>query len=91
MRGNIFTIMIFYLFIVIYSIDTSKENERIIMNIYYEKDNYVAQESKSKILLLMVFMKNHMKELVGIFLLLALMKKMIINIKMKIRLMLWDI
>ena len=47
MRGNIFTIMIFYLFIVIYSIDTSKENERIIMNIYYEKDNYVAQESKS--------------------------------------------
>ena len=47
MKGKIFIIILFYLFIVIYSMNASKENERTIMNIYYEKDNYVTRKSKS--------------------------------------------
>ena len=47
MKGKIFIIIQFYLFIAIYSMNASKENERTIMNIYYEKDNYVTKKSKS--------------------------------------------
>ena len=39
--------MLFYLFIVIYSINISNENERTIMNIYYENDNYITKKSES--------------------------------------------
>ena len=47
MRAKIYTIIILHLFIGIYSTNISKENERTIMNIYYEKDNYVTNKSKS--------------------------------------------
>ena len=48
MRGKIFTIvLLFHLFTVIFSTNVSNENEKTIMNIYYEKDNYVPKKSKS--------------------------------------------
>ena len=47
MSGKTFTIILIYLFVAIYSINITKENERTIMNIYYSKDNYVIKKSKS--------------------------------------------
>ena len=47
MRGKIFTIVLFYLFIAIYSLNLSEENEKTIMNIYYENDTYVTKKSES--------------------------------------------
>ena len=44
MGGKIFAIVLFYLFIGIYN---SEENEKTIMNIYFEKDNYVTKTSES--------------------------------------------
>ena len=47
MRGKIFTIVLFYLFIAIYSLNLSEENEKTTMNIYYENDTYVTKKSES--------------------------------------------
>ena len=41
-----FAIILFYLFVVIYS-NISKDNERTIMNVYYEKNKYFTKKSKS--------------------------------------------
>ena len=64
------------------------------MNIYYENNGkYTTKNSTNRdenAIASAIYNKSY-ERTVGIFLQLLLMKKMIVNIKMKINLMLWDI